>query len=67
MVIVAEPVPLPLHAPLLVIATGSVELAVADTEKVLLYAALAGACVPTVILWLASCAAVVSCTWEAAL
>jgi len=50
-VIVAEPLPLPLQAPLAVIATGNPELAVAATGKVLLYAALAGAGVVTVIVW----------------
>jgi hypothetical protein len=50
-VIVAEPLPLPLHIPLVVIATAKPELAVAATPKVLLYAALAGAGVVTVIVW----------------
>jgi hypothetical protein len=50
-VIVAEPLPLPLQTPLVVIATGNPELAVAATLKVLLYAALPGAGVVTVIVW----------------
>jgi hypothetical protein len=50
-VIVAEPLPPPLQSPLVVIATAKPELAVAATLKVLLYAALAGAGVVTVIVW----------------
>jgi hypothetical protein len=52
-VIIAEPLPIPLQTPLAVIATGNPELAVAATVKVLLYAALAGAGVVTVIVWAA--------------
>jgi hypothetical protein len=40
---VAEVVPLPLHAPVVVMATPSAELAVAETRKLELNAALAGA------------------------
>jgi hypothetical protein len=57
-VIVAEPVPLPEQAPLAVMLTGSPELAVAATMNVLLSAALAGAAVVTVIVWLVRAAAV---------
>ncbi len=48
-VITAEPVPLPLQTPLVVIATSSPELAVAATLNVELYAAVAGADCVTVI------------------
>jgi hypothetical protein len=57
-VIVADPVPLPEQAPLAVMLTGSPELAVAATMNVLLSAALAGAAVVTVIVWLVKGAAV---------
>jgi len=57
-VIVADPVPLPEQAPLAVMLTGSPELAVAATMNVLLSAALAGAAVVTVIVWLVRAAAV---------
>jgi hypothetical protein len=66
MVIVAEPVPLPEHAPPVVMLTGRPELAVAATVKVLLSAALAGAAVVTVIVWLAAAAVVVLVTFGAA-
>jgi hypothetical protein len=62
MVTVAEPVPLPEQAPAVVMLTGRPELAVAATVKVLLSAALAGAAVVTVIVWLAEVAAVVLVT-----
>jgi hypothetical protein len=52
MVTVADPEPLPVHAPLEAMLTGSPELAVAATMNVLLSAALAGAAVVTVIVWL---------------
>jgi hypothetical protein len=57
-VIVAEPVALPEQDPLAVMLTGSPELAVAATMNVLLSAALAGAAVVTVIVWLVRAAAV---------
>jgi hypothetical protein len=50
---VADPLPPPLHPPEVVIATTSPELAVAATVKPVLYVALAGAEVVTVIVWLA--------------
>ena len=50
-VIVAEPLPPPLQTPVVVIATGNPELAVAATLKVEPFAALAGAGVVTVIVW----------------
>jgi len=50
-VIVAEPLPLPVQTPVVLIATGNPELAVAATLKVEPFAALAGACVVTVIVW----------------
>jgi hypothetical protein len=52
MVMVAEPNPLPEQAPLDAMLTGRPELAVAATMKVLLSAALAGAAVVTVMVWL---------------
>jgi hypothetical protein len=58
MVTVAEPEPLPEQAPLDAILTGKPELAVAATGKVLLSAALAGAAVVTVMVWLVWVAAV---------
>jgi hypothetical protein len=58
MVIVAEPEPLPEQAPLDAILTGKPELAVAATGKVLLSAALVGAAVVTVMVWLVWVAAV---------
>jgi len=57
-VIVAEPVPLPEQDPLPAMLTVSPELAVAATMNVLLSAALAGAAVVTVIVWLVRAAAV---------
>ena len=51
-VMVADPVPLPEQPPLVVMATPRVEEAVAATGKVPLKAALAGAAVVTVMLWL---------------
>ena len=66
MVIVAELVPLPAQAPLEVMLTGRPELAVAATMNVLLSAAVAGAAVVTVIVWLAEAAAVVLVTVGAA-
>ena len=65
-VIVAELVPVPVQASLAVMLTGRPELAVAVTMNVLLTAALAGAAVVTVIVWLARAAAVVSLTVGAA-
>jgi hypothetical protein len=50
-VMVAEPEPLPLHTPDVVMTTGRPELAVAATPKVELKAALAGAGTVTVIDW----------------
>jgi hypothetical protein len=58
MVMVAETEPLPEQAPLDAILTGKPELAVAATGKVLLPAALAGAAVVTVMVWLVWVAAV---------
>jgi hypothetical protein len=58
MVMVAEPEPLPEQAPLAAMLTGSPELAVAATGKVLLPAALVGAAVVTVMVWLAAVAVV---------
>jgi len=55
---VAEPVPLPEQDPLPAMLTVSPELAVAATMNVLLSAALAGAAVVTVIVWLVRAAAV---------
>ena len=52
-VIVAEPLPLPVHAPDAVIAAARPEVAVAVTLKVALYAALAGADWLTDIVWFA--------------
>jgi hypothetical protein len=57
-VMIADPVPLPEQAPLPVMLTGRPELAVAATMNVLLSAALAGAAVVTVIVWLARVAVV---------
>jgi hypothetical protein len=57
-VIVAEPVPLPEQDPLPAMLTGRPELAVAATMNALLSAALAGAAVVTVIVWLVKGAAV---------
>ena len=57
-VIVAEPVPLPAQAPLAAMPTGKSELAVAATMNELPSAALAGAAVVTVIVWLARVAVV---------
>ena len=57
-VIVVDPVPLPVQAPLAAMLTGKSELAVAATMNVLLSAALAGAAVVTVIVWLIRVAAV---------
>jgi len=57
-VMVAEPVPLPEQDPLPAMLTVSPELAVAATMNVLLSAALAGAAVVTVIVWLVRAAAV---------
>jgi hypothetical protein len=48
---VADPLPPPLQPPEVVIATSSPELAVAATVKPVLYVALAGAEVVTVIVW----------------
>ena len=56
--IVADPAPLPVQAPLAAMLTGKSELAVAATMNVLLSAALAGAAVVTVIVWLVKVAAV---------
>jgi hypothetical protein len=50
----AEPLPPPLHPPEVVIATGNPELAVATTLNEVLYIALTGACVVTVIVWVAA-------------
>jgi hypothetical protein len=58
MAMVAEPEPLPEQAPLAAMLTGKPELAAAATEKVLLSAALAGAAVVTVMVWLAAVAVV---------
>jgi len=58
MVMVAEPEPLPEQTPLEAMLTGRPELAVAATMKVLLSAALAGAAVVTVMVWLVRLAAV---------
>ena len=66
-VIVAEPVPLPEQPPEVVMATPRVEEAVAATGKLLLNAALAGAAVVTVMLWLVAPAAVLLVTSGAAL
>ena len=57
-VIVADPVPLPVQAPLAAMLTGKSELAVAATMNELPSAALAGAAVVTVIVWLVRGAAV---------
>jgi hypothetical protein len=65
-VMVVEPVPRPVQAPLPEMLTGSPELAVAATMKALLSAALAGAAVVTVIVWLADAAVVVLVTVGAA-
>ena len=58
MVMVAVPEPLPEQTPLEAMLTGRPELAVAATMKVLLSAALAGAAVVTVMVWLAMVAVV---------
>jgi hypothetical protein len=65
MVTDAEPVPLPLHTPEVVIATFCSELAIAETLKLVLYVAFTGAW--GVIVWLAFCAVVDSFTSGAAL
>jgi hypothetical protein len=52
-VIVADPLPLPVQKPLTVMETGKPELAVAATLKVEPFSADAGAEVVTVIVWLA--------------
>jgi hypothetical protein len=57
-VMVAEPVPLPEQAPPAAMLTGKSELAVAATMKLLPSAALAGAAVVTVIVWLVKAAVV---------
>jgi hypothetical protein len=66
MVTVAEAVPLPVQAPLAAMLTGSPELAVAATGNLLVSAALAGAAMVTVIVWLARVAVVVLVTLGAA-
>ena len=59
MVTVALPEPEPVQPPAVVIATGKPDVAVATTGNVLLYAALAGAEVVTLIVWLVKPLAVV--------
>jgi hypothetical protein len=65
-VMVAEPVPLPVQPPDVVIATLRLEDAVAATGKLSLKAALVGAAVVTVMLWLAGPAVVLLITSGAA-
>jgi hypothetical protein len=67
MVIVADPVPPPLQAPELVIATPRPELALATTPKVPLYTFVPGACVVTSIVWSIFVAEVLSLTGGATL
>jgi hypothetical protein len=50
-VIVAEPDPEPVQKPVVVMATGRPELAIAATGKVVLYTAVPGAGVVIVIVW----------------
>jgi hypothetical protein len=66
-VMVAEPLPLPEQPPVVVMAMPRPEDAVAATGNVLLKAALGGAAVVTVMLWLASPAVVLLVTSDAAL
>jgi hypothetical protein len=66
-VMVAEPLPLPEQPPVVAMATLRLDDAVAATGNVLLTAALAGAAVVTVMLWLASPAVVLLVTSDAAL
>jgi hypothetical protein len=53
MVIVAEPEPVPVQGPVAVMATARPELEVASTGKVAVFAAIPGAAVVIVIVWLA--------------
>jgi hypothetical protein len=66
-VIVAEPVPVPVQEPVVVMVTGRPELAVAATGKVVLYTAVPGAAVVTVIVWLTVVTVMFCVTWDAGL
>ena len=61
-----DPLPVPEHPPVVVMATDKPEEAVAATPKLARLFALAGACVVTVMLWAAFCAVVLLVTSGAA-
>jgi hypothetical protein len=65
--VIVKVAPLFVHPPEEVYATASPELAVAATVNLLLYAALEGAAVVTVIVWLAFAAVTVSVCFGAAI